>query len=287
MNAMIGAGILSGVGSLFGSGFSSGMSYRSVRDTNRTNLQIAKENRDWQKQENLDAYNRDIKMWNLQNLYNSPSSQMSRLRQAGLNPNLVYGSGSVAGNSAGSPPEYEPVQSKMPTMQAYQGWNLGISDAASQFLSYKMAASQLRNQEAQNSLIRAQASHESLKAANTAISTARSDFDLRMANQLKDVSIDRAIAEKNLLESQNAQGWTKANEMVLDYELKRATQQNNIKLSDLQVQHLKESIRRLVQDNDIGAFRNSLEKQFGSSSNSLQGAIIGMVKKIISQFFKF
>lgn len=279
---MIGA-----IGTLIGSGISSGLNYRSVRDTNRTNLQIAKENRDWQKQENLDAYNRDIKMWNLQNVYNSPSAQMSRLRQAGLNPNLVYGSGSVVGNSAGSPPEYEPVQSKMPTMQAYQGWNLGISDAASQFLNYKLAASQLRNQEVQNSLIRAQAFHESIKAANTAISTARTDFDLGLAKQLRDVSIDRAIAEKNLLESQSAQGWTKANEMVLDYELKRATQQNNIKLSDMQVQHLKESIRKLIQDNDIGAFRNSLEKQFGSTSNSLQGAVIGMIKKIISQFFKF
>ncbi|MBQ9254899.1 MAG: hypothetical protein IJ180_09030 [Bacteroidales bacterium] len=31
-------------------------------------------------------------MWQLQNLYNSPANQMNLLRQAGLNPNMAYGS---------------------------------------------------------------------------------------------------------------------------------------------------------------------------------------------------
>lgn len=33
--------------------------------------------------------------WNMQNAYNSPSNQMARLRAAGLNPNLIYQSGSA------------------------------------------------------------------------------------------------------------------------------------------------------------------------------------------------
>lgn len=36
-------------------------------------------------------WNRDITMWNMQNEYNSPSAQMERLRQAGLNPQLALG----------------------------------------------------------------------------------------------------------------------------------------------------------------------------------------------------
>lgn len=47
---------------------------------------------------------RDKKMWDLQNAYNSPEAQMERLKKAGLNPNLVYGSGNVVGNSSGSRP---------------------------------------------------------------------------------------------------------------------------------------------------------------------------------------
>lgn len=41
--------------------------------------------------------------WELQNQYNSPSAQMERLIAAGLNPNLVYGSGAVVGNSTSQP----------------------------------------------------------------------------------------------------------------------------------------------------------------------------------------
>lgn len=34
--------------------------------------------------------------WNRQNAYNHPSAQMSRLREAGLNPNMIYGTGTQA-----------------------------------------------------------------------------------------------------------------------------------------------------------------------------------------------
>ena len=34
--------------------------------------------------------------WRMQNEYNHPSAQMARLREAGLNPNLVYGKGADA-----------------------------------------------------------------------------------------------------------------------------------------------------------------------------------------------
>lgn len=41
--------------------------------------------------------------WNMMNDYNHPAQQMQRLKEAGLNPLLVYGSGSVTGNTTGSP----------------------------------------------------------------------------------------------------------------------------------------------------------------------------------------
>lgn len=56
----------------------------------------------------------DLKMWNQANLYNSPEMQMERLKKAGLNPNLVYGSGSVAGQTSGPPPKYQQYDIKNP-----------------------------------------------------------------------------------------------------------------------------------------------------------------------------
>lgn len=50
-----------------------------------------------------DANKMAMTAWNLANDYNHPVQQMERLKLAGLNPLLVYGSGSVAGNTTGQP----------------------------------------------------------------------------------------------------------------------------------------------------------------------------------------
>ena len=55
-----------------------------------------------QKQQD-DANAQAMLAWNMMNDYNHPVQQMQRLKEAGLNPLLVYGSGSVTGNTTGSP----------------------------------------------------------------------------------------------------------------------------------------------------------------------------------------
>lgn len=81
------------------------------------------------------AYQRQVEMWNAQNLYNSPAEQMKRFGAAGLNPNLIYGQGN-AGNSS-SIPQYQPpniqaryeaapygaaVNSLLPTLMSVGTW---------------------------------------------------------------------------------------------------------------------------------------------------------------------
>lgn len=258
-------GIISGVGSLLGGLGSSAMNNNAVQDTNKANMEIAKYQAQWQQQENEKAYQRSLNMWNLQNEYNSPTQQMARVRAAGLNPNLVYGNG-VTGNSAGSTPQYEPAKFNAPTMQAYRGWNLGVSDAISQFLAYRTAKAQVDNMEAQNGLIRQQTATEATKQANIAASTSRSEFDLNMAKELKDVSVSSAIADMNQKQAGAAQGWTKANREVIQYELDKALFDNKIKLSNQEYLKALQSVRRLIQDNDINAFRNEMERIVGKDS---------------------
>lgn len=75
----------------------------------------------------------NVRFWNMQNQYNHPTAQMERLRQAGLNPNLIYGS-SVAGatGSAGSiaPSKAAPynIQNPIPavTSMAQTSSNIGL-----------------------------------------------------------------------------------------------------------------------------------------------------------------
>jgi len=66
-----------------------------------------------------DAQN--IKFWQMQNAYNTPKQQMQRLKDAGLNPALIYGTSAntgVAGSVAPSRPA--PYNVKDPTPSALQ-----------------------------------------------------------------------------------------------------------------------------------------------------------------------
>lgn len=68
------------------------------RDAQRANEVFDKQkgyaNEMWEREK---VYNMDL--WNKQNEYNDPNAQMQRLKDAGLNPNLMYGQGTT-GNAA-------------------------------------------------------------------------------------------------------------------------------------------------------------------------------------------
>ena len=68
------------------------------------------------------ADQQNIKFWKMQNEYNLPANQMKRLRDAGLNPNLIYGSGSANTGIAGSvaPSKPAPYNIKNPTPSMLQ-----------------------------------------------------------------------------------------------------------------------------------------------------------------------
>jgi hypothetical protein len=265
MDPLIGGSLISGLGSFVNSAI--GMS--AQRQANIQNMQLAKYQNNWQTAENDKAWSRNVEMWNLQNAYNTPSAQMSRLRQAGLNPNLVYGSG-VTGNNAGSTPQYQPAKIQRATMEPYRGWNLGLSDGVSTYMALRQNKAQIDNMEIQNKLLKEQVRTEGIRQGNIAMSTARSGFDLDLARELRNVSVDRAIAEKNLTEAQNAGAWTTANQKVLQYELDQALFDNKIKLSNAEYATAMQALRKFQMDNDINEFRYHLERLIGNGKTALE-----------------
>lgn len=75
---------------------------------------------------------REKKMWKMNNQYNSPVEQMARLKEAGLNPNLVYGNGSVTGNTSSAPQAHRlPTEQLNPlqVLSAYQNLRLQSAQA--------------------------------------------------------------------------------------------------------------------------------------------------------------
>lgn len=120
--------LISAGGNLLGSLFGFG----SQQSTNAANMEIAKY-----------QYEKNLEMWNRNNAYNSPQAQMQRLKNAGLNPNLVYGNGAV-GNASSTPPQFE-----APTMQAYTNFgDLGASAGVDAYMRSRMVDADIRNRDA-------------------------------------------------------------------------------------------------------------------------------------------
>lgn len=93
MDPVTSAAIISGGAQIAGGLLSGRMSYRK-------SLKLA----DY-------AYGKDLEMWNRMNEYNLPANQMKRLAEAGLNPNMMYGTGQGA-NVAKEMPKYQAPTAK-------------------------------------------------------------------------------------------------------------------------------------------------------------------------------
>lgn len=92
-----------------------------------------KKNREWQERMYQRQFDDNLRLWHLQNEYNSPFEQMKRFQEAGLNPALVYGQsasgasgnaqlgkGASYGNPSTGVPTYGSVLSEaIPTLMAY------------------------------------------------------------------------------------------------------------------------------------------------------------------------
>lgn len=127
------------------------------------------------------AFAQNVQMWNMQNAYNHPAEQMKRYKEAGLNPNLIYGNGtSSAGNASGAPtyqaPEYKGVT-----------------------LNNLLAFEQLKNLTAQNELINSQNAAAVAAAENTREVTKGHKITNKLLPEKLDAEIARIKEETRLM----------------------------------------------------------------------------------------
>lgn len=99
------------------------------------NLELAKQQNSW-----------NIQQWNRENAYNSPSAQMERMKQAGLNPDMMYGGG-VSGNLAASSPQMTSGAPSSPMDWSALGSKKTVGD-------FMMQKAQMENIEAQTEKIK-------------------------------------------------------------------------------------------------------------------------------------
>lgn len=169
--------------------------------TNRRNRKfIAEQNqrdRDFQGHMFWTKRQQDLDDWHMQNQYNSPAQQMQRLREAGLNPHLVYGGGadntavmvrgsSVPTNSSMAPP---------PAINPLQ--NAGSMVA--EYLQAKQTTQVTDNLKEQAELIKRQQRLTDAQALKTLVETDTGRFNLDQLNRLKDIAIEKAILDNQMV----------------------------------------------------------------------------------------
>lgn len=150
-------GILQGAGSLLGGIFG----YAGQKSANDANLKATRETNEANRLLNERQYEMSKEFWNMQNEYNLPSSQMQRLKDAGLNPQLVYGNGSVVGNSSSAPS----VPSVIPN-QAFTGHKNELAPLGDAFGQMAYSISQLETLRSQQDLYRVNAEKSASEKVN-------------------------------------------------------------------------------------------------------------------------
>lgn len=204
----------------------------STAMANQQNMEIAKYN--WEQQK---------EMWHMNNEYNKPSAQMARYQEAGLNPNLIYGSGSAsAGNSTSIPTPQMAHVEPMPVPQLGDS----LQQAVNNIRADKLADAEVDNKESMSRYNNAKAEHEvvmqgltELRAIGQAIENAKSDTE---RNFLNDTYQSRVNSIKEQLEGQRL-----GNESTrLDNFYNSSTMETRIEFAKIQTRNAKETTQEIM-----------------------------------------
>lgn len=106
------------------------INYLGQRGANATNMELARQGQQFEQY-----------MWQKNNKYNSPVEQMKRLKAAGLNPNMIYGSGSASTGLSSSYPKAHvaTVQNEL------QGLGGSVASVLPMFMDMQVKQAQIDN----------------------------------------------------------------------------------------------------------------------------------------------
>lgn len=192
---------------LFGLGSSALGGYLGFKN-NQSNIDYQNQTNAENRQHQWDMYWRQredaMSDWNRNNAYNSPLQQMQRLREAGLNPNLVYGKGAENTAQMARAASVSPQNQNAPRSENYLGQAaMGAIGQINQLLQSRQIQAQTDNLHANNALLLKESIYKDALTAKTMSETANNEFQLKQSNALYDQVIKKAQLENDLLDSQS------------------------------------------------------------------------------------
>jgi len=203
--------------------------------------------------------------WNRQNAYNSPAAQMERLRQAGLNPNLVYGHGADA--QANQMPRGVDSKSYNPDVPRF---NLG--GPAMMYFQSQLMKKEIEKKDAEIATGWNDAALRAAQILSTLQGTEASKFDLGQRQRLADTAYNTATQHLENMQNENrvltnrdereaamnAQNLRSAAESILNLREQRAKSVQEREHIKQQIENLKTS--KQLQELEIEWMKNGKTK---------------------------
>lgn len=268
------------------------------------------------RQSQLDLYKRHradtIELMDRQNLYNSPSAQMDRLRDAGLNPHLIYSGGATnpsVSASPAAPPQLQPMGHYLDpsafsqvAQMFYQSEGLALQNKNLELQNRGLEA-EVKLKERQGNLLDEQAISEITNRQNTISQTELNYQAYKFNSQLKALEVDlqsldyqqrkilyplhemNAILQNEKLRADviNVRTMTLADKLLKGAQLSEIKQK--VKLSEQEYQFL-DAV------NDFRVINEKFEAGFNPSDDTPLGNLkakwtVKHVGDMVSSFFKF
>ncbi|QCS36962.1 DNA pilot protein [Tortoise microvirus 35] len=254
--ALIGAGasVVNSGFNLFGQSSANKTNRDLASQQNDYNLALQERAFDYNSYQSDLEYYRNLEMWNRQNEYNSPAAQIARYKRAGLNPNLIYGTGTASAGNASSSPQYTAAR-----FQAPRAERATVSPLRSTFDPYQalQIGQALALQKAQRDQISAQAEYTRQETKNNALNGLIKAEELagrKLTNREKDALFEPTIMQAHIENRRSS------NQADLFNSQNKALQYDINKLKPLQANQLERAIQHLRITNDIDQFRLKLLK---------------------------
>jgi len=229
--------------------------------------------------------NAALEDWNRQNEYNHPSAQMARLREAGLNPNLVYGDGA---KSAADP--IRSTQSQQWSPHAPQVDTSKIGEAVGTMYDVKVKQAQADNLRTQNTVMEQDKLLKAAQTNKTLQDTEAGKFDLALKGDLRQNSLEIAKmtlsklgADTQFTLDQNTRAATQLNDLLKNSASMRGKTAAEIREISAKILHLRATTKGVEYDNGLKAL--GIQPHDSPTARAIQTIVGGLDPKTLKQDF--
>lgn len=251
--ANLGLNAVSAISNFIGGNKNIDKQIKAQKDENEKNRQynkmLAEQQNKW-----------NVEQWERENYYNTPSNQIKRMKDAGLNPDLVYGNGAAQSLSATSPNLTSGAASSPVDVSA---------------LGQKMTMGQAIQQSLNNAMMRAQIDNVKADTANKSVNTDLLNIDKETREMANQLGLDILAIEKNLKGQQAENAFEQFNILKKQYE------KTEKEIQSLDIDIAIKNIEKSFKTEQMQAIVDKLKADANISEQDAELAIQGFTYKLM------